>query len=247
MSQFATRLATVEGRPPVFSGEPAVSVRGMSHAGAPQPPPGYPTLGMPGYGGIPLHQPSPSVVVHTEQPHQPIPITQIQFPHSPSQIPTFQHPPQDTYDEDAEGIAVPRYHKLSFPTFDGKEDPIGWLNRCDHFFRAQRTREADKVWLASFHMTGVAQHWFYMLERDAGNINSISWPMFKSLCQQRFGPPLGTNHLADLARLPFRGSISDYQEMFQTCLAHAGPLSATQQVQLFTGVFHSLYALTSSC
>ena len=79
-------------------------------------------------------------------------------------------------------------------------------------------------------MTGVAQHWFYMLERDAGNINSISWPMFKSLCQQRFGPPLGTNHLADLARLPFRGSISDYQEMFQTRLAHAGPLSAAQQV-----------------
>ena len=24
---------------------------------------------------------------------------------------------------------VPRYHKLDFPTYDGKEDPLGWLNR----------------------------------------------------------------------------------------------------------------------
>ena len=59
--------------------------------------------------------------------------------------------------------------------------------------------------------------------------------MFKSLCQQRFGPPLGTNHLAELARLPFRGSVSNYQETFRMRLAHAGPLSAAQQVQLFTG------------
>jgi hypothetical protein len=74
-------------------------------------------------------------------------------------------------------------------------------------------------------MSSVAQHWFYMLERDADDISAISWPMFKSLFQQRFGPPLGTNHLAELAHLPFRGSVSDYQESFQTRLAHAGPLS----------------------
>ena len=138
-----------------------------------QPPAAYPTLGMPGYGGIPPQKPSPSVVVHTEAPHQSVPITQILFPHSPSPISNFQQP-QAAYDDHDDGAAVPRNHKLSFSTFDGKEDPTGWLNRCDHFFRAQRTREADKVCLATFHMTGVAQHWFYMLERDAGDINSIS-------------------------------------------------------------------------
>jgi hypothetical protein len=52
---------------------------------------------------------------------------------------------------------APRYHKLSFPTYEGKEDPLGWINRCKHFFRAQLTREADKVWLASFHLIGTAQ------------------------------------------------------------------------------------------
>jgi hypothetical protein len=31
--------------------------------------------------------------------------------------------------------------------FDGKEDPLGWLNCCEQFFHAQHTREADKMWL----------------------------------------------------------------------------------------------------
>ena len=52
-------------------------------------------------------------------------------------------------------------------------------------------------------MMGVAQHWYYMLKQDAGNIAAISWPQFKRLCQQHFGLALGTNHLSDLACLPF--------------------------------------------
>ena len=59
--------------------------------------------------------------------------------------------------------------------------------------------------------------------------------MFSSLCQQCFGPPLCTNHLAELARLPFKGTVADYQELFQMKMAHAGHLSPAQQVQLFTG------------
>ncbi|KAG8083732.1 hypothetical protein GUJ93_ZPchr0016g2495 [Zizania palustris] len=30
-------------------------------------------------------------------------------------------------------------HKLRFPKYDGTEDPLPWLNRCDQFFRATRT------------------------------------------------------------------------------------------------------------
>ena len=56
-----------------------------------------------------------------------------------------------------EGQVVPKYHKLVFPTFDGKEDPLGWLNKCEQFFNGHQTRHADRVWLASYHLTGVAQ------------------------------------------------------------------------------------------
>lgn len=219
MGAVATRLSDVEGRP---SSSTAL------------PPTSFP-YGMPGYGGIP---PTSSVVVHTTAPQQPVPITQIAFPPSPSPIPgPYGSSPQlaAMEEEPADQIGVPRYHKLSFPTFDGRDDPMGWLNRCEHFFRAQRTRDVDKVWLASFHLTGVAQHWYYMLERDTDEGTQISWPLFKTLCQQRFGPPLCTNHLADLARLSFQGSVAAFQEAFLAKMARVDRLSAAQQVQLFTG------------
>ncbi|XP_039820334.1 uncharacterized protein LOC120682466 [Panicum virgatum] len=253
MSQFASRLTDVEGRalalqgapPPLFP--PAVpnaghglwsAMAGSSSAGS-QPPlhPPFP-LGMPGFGGLPTAPPPTAAVLTTAVPPPAVPITQIPFPHSPSPLPPIHNQPSashSAHEETEDSLAVPRYFKLTFPTFDGKEDPLGWLNRCDHFFRAQNTHERQKVGLASFHLTGVAQHWFYMLERDAGDINTISWPLFRSLCQQRFGSPLGANHLSDLARLPFRGSVAEYQELFQARLAPAGYLSPLQQVQLFTG------------
>jgi hypothetical protein len=46
-----------------------------------------------------------------------------------------------------------------------------------------------------------------MLERDTGE---VSWQMFKALCHQWFGPALGINHLAELARPQFRGSVADF-------------------------------------
>jgi hypothetical protein len=46
--------------------------------------------------------------------------------------------------------------KLLFPTYDGTYDPLPWLNRCDQFFRIQQTQDTDKVFLASFYITGDA-------------------------------------------------------------------------------------------
>jgi hypothetical protein len=43
-------------------------------------------------------------------------------------------------------------HKLLFPTYDGMEDPLPWLNCYEQFFRIQGTKEAGKVFLASFYM-----------------------------------------------------------------------------------------------
>jgi hypothetical protein len=48
-------------------------------------------------------------------------------------------------------------HKLRFPKYDGSGDPLPWLHRCDQFFRAARTTEVEKVWLAAFYMEGIAQ------------------------------------------------------------------------------------------
>ena len=120
-------------------------------------------------------------------------------------------PPLPHIPPEPAGSAVPRFHKLSFPTYDGKDDPLGWLNKCEQFFYGQQTRHADRVWLASYHLTSTAQQWYLVLENDAGQ---PSWAEFRLLCQQRFRTSLSTNHLVDLARLPFTSMVDTYMEAF---------------------------------
>lgn len=50
-----------------------------------------------------------------------------------------------------------RVHKLHFSEYKGKDDPITWLHRCEQFFRSQLTPEEEKVWMASYYMTSMAQ------------------------------------------------------------------------------------------
>jgi hypothetical protein len=162
------------------------------------PPPSQPLYGLPGYDGLPLAPFTISTIIHTAPSTRPLPIHSIPFPHSPSPLPFQTSSPSNhaPHDEDDEGTAVPRYYKLSFPMFDGKDDPLGWLNCYEHFFRAHRTREADKVWLASFHMTGLAQHWYstcsivtpatsqgpcskrYVSSASVQQLGSITWPIW---------------------------------------------------------------------
>nr|ABG89853.1 unknown [Phyllostachys edulis] len=125
---------------------------------------------------------------------------------------------------------APRMHKLLFPTFDGKEDPLGWLNRCEQFFRCQQTPESDKVWLASYHLVGSAQQWYYQLERDDGE---PPWQLFKDYCNLRFGLPIRNNFLGELAKLQAVSTMEDYQEEFLALLCRADSLPASNQVQLF--------------
>jgi hypothetical protein len=76
-------------------------------------------------------------------------------------------------------------HKLRFPKYDGTEDPLPWLNRCDQFFRATRTPDNEKVLLAAFYEHGVTQQWYYRLERNQG---TPTWACFTELANQCFGP-----------------------------------------------------------
>jgi len=100
-----------------------------------------------------------------------------------------------------------RFHKLEFPTFDGTSDPLPFLNRCEHYFQGQRTLEEEQVWLAVLHLQGSAQQWYMRLERDEG---VPSWQRFSTLLDMRFGPPIRSNPLGELAACRCSGSVADY-------------------------------------
>jgi hypothetical protein len=50
----------------------------------------------------------------------------------------------------------------------------------------------------------------------------------------RYGPPLRSAPLAELAECRRTGTVAEYQDRFQVLLPHAGPLTEAQRVQLFT-------------
>lgn len=93
------------------------------------------------------------------------------------------------------------------------------------------TLEEEKVWLASYHMTGTVQKWYYQLERDEG---IPTWPRFADFVNMRFGSPIRNNPLGELAQLWRTYTVEVYQKQFLALLCRTKSLLPTQQVQLFT-------------
>jgi hypothetical protein len=100
---------------------------------------------------------------------------------------------------------------LEFPSFDGKEDPLLWLNRCETFFRGQNTPERRRVWYVAMHLTGSAQLWYARLELTSG---TPSWRRFAQLVLQRFGPPMTDSPVSKLMLLRRTGSVEEYTDQF---------------------------------
>ncbi|XP_072146353.1 uncharacterized protein [Setaria viridis] len=126
----------------------------------------------------------------------------------------------------------PKFQKLDFPRYDGKSDPLLFINRCESYFRQQRTMAEERVWLASYHLEDVAQLWYTQLQEDEG---PPPWGRFKELLHLRFGPPLRSALLFELAECRHTGTVEDYSNRFQALLPRAGRLDEAQRVQLFTG------------
>jgi len=126
----------------------------------------------------------------------------------------------------------PRFQKMDFPRFDGKSDPLIFINRCESYFHQQRTMPEEKVWMASFNLEDVAQLWYIQLQEDEG---TPRWGRFKELLHLRFGPPLRSAPLFELSECRRTGTVEEYSNRFQALLPRAGRLDEIQRVQLYTG------------
>ena len=52
----------------------------------------------------------------------------------------------------------PKFQKWDFPRFDGKTDPLLFINKCESYFRQHRSSPEEQVWMASYNLEGIAQH-----------------------------------------------------------------------------------------
>jgi hypothetical protein len=125
----------------------------------------------------------------------------------------------------------PRFQKLDFPRFDGKSDPLAFLNRCESYFRQQRIAAEEQVWMASYNLEAGAQMWYLQVQQSEG---TPSWRRFSELLNMRYGPPLRSNPLGELMACKQQSSVAEYQDRFEALLPRAGPLEEEQRIQAFT-------------
>ena len=86
--------------------------------------------------------------------------------------------------------------------------------------------------MASYNLEDKAQLWYMQVQQDEG---IPTWRRFKDLLNLRYGPPLRSAPLFELAECRRTGTVEEYQDRFQALLPRAGPLGEAQRVQLFTG------------
>jgi hypothetical protein len=103
----------------------------------------------------------------------------------------------------------PRFQKLDFPRYDGKSDPLIFINHCESYFHQQRILEEEKVWMASYNLEDGAQLWYIQVQTDEG---TPTWRRFKELINLRYGPPLRSAPLFELADCRHTSTVAEYQE-----------------------------------
>jgi hypothetical protein len=74
----------------------------------------------------------------------------------------------------------PRFQMMDFPRYDGKSNPLIFINRCESYFHQQRIME--KVWMASYNLEDGAQLWYMQVQTDQG---TPSWCRFTELLNLR--------------------------------------------------------------
>jgi hypothetical protein len=101
----------------------------------------------------------------------------------------------------------PKFHKLDFPRYDSKSDPMLFINKCESYFRQQHTMAEERVWMVSYNLEDVAHLWYIQLQEDEG---TPPWGRFKDLLNLRFGPPLRSAPLYELAECRRTGTVEEY-------------------------------------
>ncbi|KAG2579161.1 hypothetical protein PVAP13_6NG239806 [Panicum virgatum] len=116
--------------------------------------------------------------------HPPPPTTLFAAPTTPSSYP--RRPPHC------------HLTSMDFPKFNGKSDPLAFINQCESYFNRERIMEEEKVWMAACNLEDDARVWFLQVQQDEG---TPAWRRFTKLLPLRFGSPPSCNLLHNVSTM----------------------------------------------
>jgi hypothetical protein len=114
-------------------------------------------------------------------------------------------------DEELSGEGAHTSHKIEFPKFDGADNPMSWLNRCEWYFRLRGTLEHRHFEVASFYLLDDSQVCYHHVELNNGQ---SSWNRFIQLVNTRFRPPPTEGPIGELTLLRRDDTIGEYCNKF---------------------------------
>jgi hypothetical protein len=106
--------------------------------------------------------------------------------------------------------------KLTLPYFDGtsKCTARAWVQKLDTYFQLNPMAETDAIKLATLHLEGEAQDWWYHRMSTLGHAHIVTYAEFIGRLVQRFDRRDPELSFRDLAQLKQTGSaeafISDF-------------------------------------
>ena len=75
--------------------------------------------------------------------------------------------------------------KLNFPTYNGLDDPTGWIFKAEQYIEFKQIEPQQQVQLASFHLEKHALQWYRWYTKNKGPLH---WDEFTKAVLNRFGP-----------------------------------------------------------
>jgi hypothetical protein len=126
--------------------------------------------------------------------------------------------------------------KLTLPYFDGtsKCTARAWVQKLDTYFQLNPMAETDAIKLATLHLEGEAQDWWYHGMTTLGHAHIVTYAEFTGRLVHRFDRRDPEMSFRDLAQLKQTGSADAYISDFQRISVMVTDIFEARLVMLFT-------------
>ena len=128
--------------------------------------------------------------------------------------------------------ASSRFH---CPTFDGSSNNStkSWVEKLDIYFQLNQMSETETIKVATLHLDGEAQDWWFHGMVTLGHSTVTTYAQFTRRLMERFDRRDPEQHFVELTKLKQTGSPETYIADFLRVSVMVPDVSMTQMIYMF--------------